>query len=101
LPCVIQHFCDYGANESKRHPTTELRDDTPWRPFRTRLDFEVAELAHQAALNENRTNQLFDLMRRSADGCNSNFTLKDHKEAREIWDLAAYRRAGVGVTTLS
>jgi hypothetical protein len=98
LPPVIQHFSEYGTCESMRHPTNELLDEAPWLPFRTRLDFEVAELAHQAAFNKEKTNQLINLMHQSGG---EGFTLRDNDDVQELWKLAAFRRTGVSVAALT
>ncbi|KAG2353230.1 hypothetical protein BDR07DRAFT_1310308, partial [Suillus spraguei] len=40
----------------------------PWEPFQTWLDFEVTEIALEAAMTKDQTNWLFDLICHSACG---------------------------------
>ena len=52
-PTQTAHFADYGhRQELARH--TFRPPKKPWRPFRTRLDFEVAELILETAMNAKR-----------------------------------------------
>jgi hypothetical protein len=62
-------------------------DEEPWKPFRTCLDFEVAELALAARLNKEQANNLFALLRRCQQG--ENFTIKNHSELGQLWQLAS------------
>jgi hypothetical protein len=41
-----------------------LSDERPWRPFRSREDFELAELTHAAALNKGQIDTLVKLIKR-------------------------------------
>lgn len=43
-------------------------DDEPWRPFRSREDFEFAELAKDAALNRRQIERMMKLIQRCQDG---------------------------------
>lgn len=54
------------------------------------MDFEVASLALECHMNENQTNKLVDLLNRATHGLDV-FTLKNHKEIQNIWDLSAER----------
>ncbi|KAG1788983.1 uncharacterized protein HD556DRAFT_1433910 [Suillus plorans] len=75
IPSTIHHFADF----SRTRPTEASvpRNHAPWEPFRTRLDFEVAEIALEAALNTDQTNRLLSLVHRSA--------------LRELWSTASQR----------
>ncbi|KAG1863490.1 hypothetical protein C8R48DRAFT_748092 [Suillus tomentosus] len=88
LPSTIHRFAEF----SRSRPTEEHtpRNNSPWEPFRTRLDFEVAEIALEAAMTKDQTNRLLDLFHRSATG-NDSFTLHNHDEVRSLWDLASQR----------
>jgi len=43
---------------------TARPDDEPWRPFLTREDFDFAELAHDAKLNQKQIERLIELFNR-------------------------------------
>ncbi|KAG1785489.1 uncharacterized protein HD556DRAFT_1314195 [Suillus plorans] len=46
-PTKVYHFKDYGRSPGAP-PAAPEADPMPWQPFRTCIDFEVAELAHDA-----------------------------------------------------
>ncbi|KAJ7860668.1 hypothetical protein B0H14DRAFT_2576448 [Mycena olivaceomarginata] len=80
-------FEDYLRLESshRRLPST---DEQPWRPFRTRLDFEVSEFAQENMLNRAATNKLLSLIRR----CGANleeFTIRNWEDMNKQWDAAS------------
>ncbi|KAG1857471.1 hypothetical protein F4604DRAFT_1589912 [Suillus subluteus] len=88
IPSTIHHFADF----SRTRPTEASvpRNHAPWEPFRTRLDFEVAEIALEAALTAEQTNRLLSLVHRSARR-DETFTLRNHDEVRELWSTASQR----------
>ncbi|KAG1895997.1 uncharacterized protein F5891DRAFT_1280887 [Suillus fuscotomentosus] len=86
IPSTMHHFSEFSCS----CPTEDYvpRNDSPWEPFRTRLDFEVAEIALEAAMTKDQTNRLLNLIHRSASG-NDTFTLQNHDEVCSLWDLAS------------
>jgi hypothetical protein len=88
LPTKIEHFGDYkGQTTSAPIPP---RDKSPWLPFRSRADFELAEIALKAALNKDLTNALIDLIHRCIREKES-FTLRNHSDISELWQLASIK----------
>jgi hypothetical protein len=86
LPPRIDHFSDYRAQaDTVRKPPP---DKTPWRPFRSRTDFEFAEIALKASLNKDLTDALIKLIHRCAKEKGS-FTLKNHSDLSELWEKAS------------
>ncbi|KAG0693167.1 hypothetical protein DFH29DRAFT_1040601, partial [Suillus ampliporus] len=81
----VETFSTFGCKECQQPPVI---DDEPWQPFACRADFEFAELAHQAALNKNQTDELLRLIWRIADG-QVKFTFKSHGDVSKAWDRAA------------
>ncbi|KAJ6610879.1 hypothetical protein B0H10DRAFT_2165954 [Mycena sp. CBHHK59/15] len=63
----------------RRHP----RDQTPWAPFRTRLDFEVAEFVQDTMLNKNQINTLISLIRRCSENPDG-FTIHNQGVLRHV-----------------
>ena len=53
IPTSVEHLHEY---RQRRLGERQQLADQPWKPFRTRGDFEFAEIALDAALNE-RVNQ--------------------------------------------
>ncbi|KAJ7815570.1 hypothetical protein B0H14DRAFT_3745648 [Mycena olivaceomarginata] len=87
LPEVHLGFEEYRASQvppKRRHPT----DEKPWAPFRTRLDFEVAEFSQDAMLNKNQIDTLISLIRRCAENI-ADFTLHNQSDLNKQWDLAS------------
>ena len=80
-------------------PTAPDPDRSPWYPFRTLLDFEVAELSLDAALNQEQSERLIKLMRRAHD-TRERFTLRSHSDLRRSWDASGTRLTPVSVYTL-
>lgn len=71
-----------------RNPKSDSpADSTPWSPFRSRLDFEVAELILDAHMNQSQTNILLNLIHRCIRDQKS-FTLSNFKDLSSIWDEA-------------
>ncbi|KAJ4463570.1 hypothetical protein C8J55DRAFT_443710, partial [Lentinula edodes] len=86
---VIVHFDDFGRSEDVNKGSIPP-NRTPWHPWRSRMDFEVASLALDCHMNKQKTDKLINLIYRAARGLDA-FTLKDHQEIQNTWDLAAER----------
>ncbi|KAJ7922455.1 hypothetical protein B0H13DRAFT_2230481 [Mycena leptocephala] len=74
----------------RRPECAEPTDSQPWRPFRSQLDFEVAEFCETNMLNKDSTQTLISLIQR----CNANpqdFTLASQRELDELWELASHK----------
>jgi hypothetical protein len=83
----------YAFNDFKRGPAVPLEapsNSEPWRPFHSRLEFEVAELALEAGLNNEQTDRLIKICHRCAVG-KENFTFKNHKDIHVKWEAASFR----------
>jgi hypothetical protein len=78
---------EYLRQESSRQrlPSTNQK---PWSPFRTRLDFEVAEFAQENLLNSAAINQLIALIRRCAANLKE-FTVLNHTDMNKQWEAAS------------
>ncbi|KIJ58540.1 hypothetical protein HYDPIDRAFT_184182 [Hydnomerulius pinastri MD-312] len=85
----VHRFSDYKRNQASHKPSLP-RDRQPWQPFRSRLDFEIAELALHAALSKDETNQLISLVHRAVSG-HETFSLTNHKEVSETWSRTSHR----------
>lgn len=100
---VILSFEDYSSyNESdiENNPQnlqdqaedrpTRINDKYPcWHPFRTRLDFEIAELMHAAQMKERLGADLISLIQQaSGDNLSSDFTFSGYTDLKKVWDHA-------------
>ena len=60
-----------------------------WHPFRTRLDFEIAELMHAAQMKERLGANLLSLFQQaSGDNPSSDFTFSGYTDLKKVWDHA-------------
>lgn len=82
----IESLEDYFEHTPK--PVSPPDDSEPWRPFRSRADFEFAKLALEAALTQGQIEQLIQLFGKCIQGEDS-FNLKSHQDLRETWDAAS------------
>ena len=57
----------------------------PWKPFRTRLDFEVAELLLDARMNKKHTSRLLALIHHSIEDPKSLTLLGSCTGLKELW----------------
>ena len=94
-------FEDYHHNQPSAESESAPCDREPWRPFRSRTDFEFAELILEATLNKEQTDMLLKLV------CNvqqqpDSFTLTTHAELMEMWEQASKAKslAAVGITLM-
>lgn len=92
---VIECFSAFGCVETD-NMRPHIDDEAPWTPFKSRADFEFAEIVHQATLDKDQTDRLLKLLWRIVDG-NTNFTLKSHADLWKAWDLAASQMTPVSV----
>ncbi|KAF5371438.1 hypothetical protein D9757_009982 [Collybiopsis confluens] len=101
-PATIMRFQEYGEQRTHDSGSEDVPDPTPWKPWRSRVDFEVAALALDSELfmSEDQTNILIDFLNRVACG-RVNFTLVDNKETQKLWDLAAEQTVKFQQTEIS
>ncbi|KAJ7215097.1 hypothetical protein B0H12DRAFT_1205697 [Mycena haematopus] len=87
-PVLFQSFVEYTTSNAPDRE--ELIDSTPWKPFRTRLDFEIAEFCELAMLNKEMTETLLSLLRRCGE-TPEQYTITNYSELNKLWDLALYK----------
>ena len=66
-------------------------DHKPWEPFRTREDFEFAELARDTGMTKAQTNALIGLFHRCIKNGTGSFTLSNYNEMHKTLKVAAER----------
>lgn len=87
-------FDEYYAREGKSQAVPP--EKYPWEPFRSRLDFEISEIALEAALNRSQLDRLIKLIHRAAQKDeNDFFSIKTAGEMKLMWDLASGKRTAV------
>ncbi|KAG1800596.1 uncharacterized protein BJ212DRAFT_1450149 [Suillus subaureus] len=87
----------HAFNDFKRHPTPSTSstppNKQPWAPFKSRLEFEITELALEACLNNKQTDRLIKF----CNQCTSwqeKFTFQNHKDICNMWDAVSHRVTG-------
>ena len=92
-PDEIFHLDDY--NSSLPRPTNIPMEEKPWRPFRTRTDFEIAELILATHMNKDQTTNFLKLLHEIADDPKC-FTIANKKDLDNTWEGArSYHASGV------
>ncbi|KAF4583960.1 hypothetical protein EYR40_002458 [Pleurotus pulmonarius] len=71
-------------------PSTRSNSLPPWSPFRSRLDFEVASLALDAALKKEHVEILVSLLKRCSQDPQQ-FTIQNAADIDDIWTLASHK----------
>jgi len=95
IPMQVHAFSDFqrcpvqASSWSAPEP-----DPEPWRPFKSRLEFDIAEIALEGAFNNAQTDCLLDICRCCA-WHSEKFTFQNHKDVRAKWDVASQRITGV------
>ncbi|KAG0692246.1 hypothetical protein DFH29DRAFT_985855 [Suillus ampliporus] len=83
--------CAFDAFE--RRPATSVPPPDghpPWRPFKSRLEFDIAELTLEVGLNNEQCDRLIKLCHRCALG-KEKITFKNHKDVNNMWEAASHR----------
>jgi len=76
----------------------EKRSHSPWSPFQSRLDYEVAQLMLEAGMNKAFVDRMIRLFHRcKAASKDDDFTLEGYDHVRKLWDLAAHKCTSVRV----
>lgn len=89
----IFHFGDF----KRMSPTEHNRvDNEPWHPFKSRADFEFAEIALAAKMNKSQIDALVKLVRRIADG-KDNFSFASQHDVDSVWERASFKRTAVSI----
>ncbi|KAI6094690.1 hypothetical protein EDD16DRAFT_1783795 [Pisolithus croceorrhizus] len=81
-------FAEFARGHWPRAYKPDVSTD-PWYPFRSRLDFEFAELALEAALNKEQVNRLLRLMK-SIRSAGEVFTLNEYNDLQSTWRAASH-----------
>ena len=69
--------------------STHPIDPEPWAPFRTRQDFEFAELALETGMSKAKVNALIKLFHKCIKMGEESFTLSNYKEMRDTLAVAS------------
>ncbi|KAH6902842.1 hypothetical protein BKA70DRAFT_1111973 [Coprinopsis sp. MPI-PUGE-AT-0042] len=90
IPERLYRFEEYTESVEAFHnsiDTSEPVTTTPWRPFRTRLDFEIAELVQDTNMSRRQRDSLIRLIKRCIAEPEQ-FTLINEDDLQRTWDAA-------------
>jgi len=72
-------------------PDTDTTEEPePWAPFRTREDFEFAEIASETAMTKGQTDALIKFFHKCIKG-EGNFTILNHKDMMDTFKVFSNR----------
>ena len=94
-PPVTVRFEDYGRSQLASESRGSATSSRPWKPFSQRIDYEVADLIHDAVMTKAQTNKLLSLMHRCAGG--EHLKLKNHSDVQKRWDQSTVHHTPVYV----
>ncbi|EDR03929.1 uncharacterized protein LACBIDRAFT_306616 [Laccaria bicolor S238N-H82] len=98
-PSQLFQFHEY-MNQLPGSKNVDIPPDLePWKPFRSWLDFELAELILDTHMNKNQTNALITLIHQCISEPQS-FMLKNESDLSKIWQNAAIRATAFEKTTI-
>lgn len=102
IPPALFSYEDYNANLPKPDPmVVKPAKHDPWFPFRSRLDFDVAEFMQAHRFNNQQSKEFMELIERIRQHPRE-YHLRDVKEVNDLWDTAALMHdASVSSTPLS
>lgn len=83
----IYAFEDFTRDEPEADPQLLGLSEEPWKPFSSRLDFEFAELTHEAHMNKGQVSKLLEIIR-SITGDKDKFTFKTVDDVDVAWSKA-------------
>ncbi|KAL0058382.1 hypothetical protein AAF712_014944 [Marasmius tenuissimus] len=85
-PTEHKPFDEFGKREVK---DPEPFDSIPWRPFPSRFDYRVADLALRCHMNSDQTTTFLRLLEDAHKG--SLVNMKTYEQVQSMWDAAADR----------
>lgn len=93
----FEEFCNDPDEEKEDYRVVleQFAHRTPWSPFPTRIDFELAEVMLDSHMNANHIDRLISLFRQAIPNPNESeaFTLTSNSDLAQIWDIARTARA--------
>ena len=88
----FDEYCGHTPNTQVGTDLSTMFGDQPWQPFRTKFDFEVAELVLETHMNERQIEKLISLFHQVVREPDT-FTISNANDLSYAWDLASKIRA--------
>lgn len=81
---LFEEYCEYD-----RQPDAENKpNEKPWLPFESKSDFEFAEVAQDAHLNNVHIDRILDIFQRCLAG-KDKLNIRSSKQLKEMWNQAS------------
>ncbi|KAL0059303.1 hypothetical protein AAF712_013951 [Marasmius tenuissimus] len=84
-PQERKSFNEFGVNPEE--DLTLPCNPAPWRPFPSRFDYEVADLALRCHMNKEKADEFLRLLEQARKG--AEVSVKTHAQLQKLWDAAA------------
>lgn len=84
---TFEEFQHIGSEARRAHPP----DPEPWLPFKTRQDFEFAEIVLDTGMSQDQISALIRLFRKCLEIGEESFTFLNYKDMRSTQTLASER----------
>ena len=84
---TFEEFQHMGSEACRTHPA----DPKPWLPFKTREDFEFAEIALLTGMSKKQISALIRLFRKCLEIGEESFTFLNYDDMRRTQELASER----------
>jgi hypothetical protein len=81
----VDAFEDFGKTIT---PPTPVHNLSPWLPFRSKAEFEFAEVALQTAMSNKQLDTLINVVRTLMEGKEA-FEIENHRDVQTLWDGAS------------
>lgn len=82
------------GNSDKDAARAKSSNETPWHPFSSRLDFEIADLVLDTHMNSKQANGLISLIQRCVNNPEE-FSLSSYDHISDIWKAARSKTSSV------
>jgi hypothetical protein len=101
LPTTVEHLEQYRQRtEVAQNQTSSLcpanPEAKPWHPFAQLLDFEFAEVALDAHLNQSQIEKILKIINKVASP-DAAFTLRSYQQLQKTWELASTLQTPVSI----
>lgn len=98
-PTIIKNLEDYFGDQDQAVSEEDI-DLEPWRDFGTRDNFEFAEWALEAELNQRQIEKVFTFINRLRSGV-SDLTLRSYQELADAWAIASESQPAVFLSNIT
>lgn len=93
----LDDYLDLNPSANQENTDNNSQNHTPWHPFSSRLDFEIADLILDTHMNSKQTDGLLSLIQRCVENPQQ-FSLHNSEHISNIWKAAKTRTTSVNMS---